>query len=102
MTYDIILRARRRTRRRVSVLAVVAIAAAVAVVAGVTVVGRQPAMGPARSAADPVARPSDETRVLPTDLTFTDVAGVRLPVSGQAGPRDTGGGLARGFSHDRA
>lgn len=107
MTYDVIDRARRTTRRRVAALVAVAVAALVAVGAGMLLTGRQPPAGP--GGADPTsattigtgaAGPAD--RVLPTDLTFAEVSGVRLPVSGSAGPRETSGGLARGFSHDQA
>jgi hypothetical protein len=39
---------------------------------------------------------------VPGDLSFTVVAGVRLPVSAAAGPHGVGGGLARGFTQTRA
>ena len=39
---------------------------------------------------------------MPGDLRFTEVAGVRLPVSEAAGPHGVGGGLARGFTQTRA
>jgi hypothetical protein len=39
---------------------------------------------------------------LPADLRFVAVAGVRLPASPTAGPRNSAGGLARGFARDPA
>jgi hypothetical protein len=40
--------------------------------------------------------------VLPADVTWVSVAGVALPVSATAGPRDQRDGLARAFAHTPA
>ena len=110
MTYDVIARARRRTRRRVAAAAL----AAGVIGSGIAVTlaqagdgGPVPAAqtttapsGPAASTAGP-AGPAESAQ-LPADLLDIDVAGVSLPVSRTAGPREFAGGLARGFSHDRA
>lgn len=40
--------------------------------------------------------------LLPDDISYLEVAGVRLPVSATAGPAQTGGGLAFGFTRDAA
>jgi hypothetical protein len=106
MTYDIIARARRRTRRRVAAAAL----AAGLIGTGIAVTLAQVSSGDAVPAAR-IAAPSapaagaagpDMSAQLPADLLDTDVAGVSLPVSRTAGPRELAGGLARGFSHDRA
>jgi hypothetical protein len=70
--------------------------------------GHAPTEGPAGPVPQPATtdpthtRPGADDDVLPPDLEFADVAGVRLPASPSAGPRDTTAGLARGFSRDRA
>jgi hypothetical protein len=74
---------------------------------------------PATGDASPAGRPPDSSvstgsapppqairpgghGILPADLGFMEVAGVRLPVSDSAGPQDMAGGLGRGFARDRA
>ncbi|MEW2386029.1 hypothetical protein AB0873_28605, partial [Micromonospora sp. NPDC047707] len=105
MTYDVITRARRTTRRWLTAvcLATAALAGAVTV----AVVGA----GPDRSVTSPAGPtpihfdvgPADGSRAdLPSDLSWADVAGVSVPVSGQSGPRFSSGGQALGFAHDRA
>src|SRR4051794_6754473 len=113
MTYDVITRARRRTRRRAAAAAL----AAGLIGAGVAVTPTQlgsgtpgpvaPTAAPAdtatgQPAAGTAATAAAESAQLPADLLATDIAGVSLPVSRTAGPREFAGGLARGFSHDRA
>lgn len=57
---------------------------------------------PPPSTPQPVASPTGTagqvSDPVPGDLTFTEVAGVRLPVSDTAGPSQAAGGLARGFT----
>jgi len=55
---------------------------------------------PAQAPGQPVAVP-DELK-LPPDVTWSETAGVSLPVSAQAGPRDTSEGRARGFERSPA
>lgn len=57
-----------------------------------------PTGGPGGAEGTPAA-PTDPDAV-PTGLEFEEHAGVPLPVSAVAGPRDRTGGLARGFSRD--
>jgi hypothetical protein len=82
-----------------------AVAAALTALAGITVTaaitgspGRPPAghrAGPAPGA--PAAAPVTPVKGL-SGLRWVTVQGYRLPVSAQAGPRDTSGGLASGFA----
>lgn len=60
-----------------------------------------PAPSPPQSAASPTAAAGQDGDPLPVDLTFSEVAGVRLPLSQAAGPREVTGGLASGFAHTR-
>ncbi|MEU7802647.1 hypothetical protein AB0B10_25645 [Micromonospora arborensis] len=102
MTYDVIDRARRRTRRRVAAaaLAVAAVTALGAVVA-VALHDDSSAQTPGRAFTTPASGSDAAGGVaLPADLRWTPVGGVSLPESRQAGPHDSTGGLARGFSHD--
>jgi hypothetical protein len=119
VTYDVIARTRRaRRRRRLRLAAALALLAGLAL--AVVVITLQP-VHPAPGAGQPVqlnpdsasgapttagvgGQPAPGTAApLPADLTWGGpVAGVSLPVSAAAGPRDTGGGLARGFAHTRA
>ncbi|WP_328383743.1 hypothetical protein OHQ88_14365 [Micromonospora zamorensis] len=104
MTYDVITRARRTTRRRVTAFCVAAAAVACAVAAA-AVSGTGP-NGPATSPLGPVVQVRPETTadgpaVLPNDLAWVDVAGVSVPVSTLSGPRISGEGLARGFTRER-
>ncbi len=103
---DITVRARRRLRIPVAKLAAVT-AGVAATVAGVAVVaGRQadpqptPAASPQATTAPTIATAQVPAAIPGAELTWTEVAGVRVPISPTAGPRDTGGGRARGFSHD--
>ncbi|GGM24049.1 hypothetical protein ACFFX1_10210 [Dactylosporangium sucinum] len=108
MTYDVIARARRSTRRRATAvfLAAAAVAGLVTVVL-VSVTGAgQPASAPGATTEPvrsgvPTGAAGDGAADLPGDLTWADVSGVSLPVSSRSGPHATGGGLARGFAHDR-
>jgi hypothetical protein len=106
MTYDV-MRARRVRRRLFAGVA----AAGVVAVTAVAVWWPGPAPEPtgaapaaavpeASAATAPDADPAGPTDVLPADLRWVTVAGLRLPVSATAGPADTGAGLARGFAHD--
>lgn len=53
-------------------------------------------------AASPTSTAGQASDPLPDDLTFTEVAGVSLPVSDTAGPSQVAAGLARGFTHTQA
>ncbi|MEU5554031.1 hypothetical protein ABZ738_30085 [Micromonospora sp. NPDC047793] len=107
MTYDVIARARRTTRRRM----LTAVCAATAMLAGavaIAVFGVSPDRS-ATSPADPAltirpdASPTAGDRMaLPSDLDWVDLAGVSVPASGRSGPYFSRGGLAYGFAHDRA
>jgi len=107
MTLDVIVAARRRTRRRltIAVLIGVGVLAALVYPAGLYVNahlddGAMPSTpGPHTSA--PAATSSSDRAVLPADVSFIRVAGVDLPVSAATGPAVTVGGLARGFAHTR-
>jgi hypothetical protein len=119
VTYDVIARTRRARRaRRLRLAAALALLAGLAL--AVVVIALQP-VRPAPGVGQPVqlnpgsaggapatagvgGQPAAGTAApLPADLTWGGpVAGVSLPVSAAAGPRDTGGGLARGFAHTRA
>ncbi|MEV4665700.1 hypothetical protein AB0J85_27595 [Micromonospora echinofusca] len=105
MTYDVIDRARHRTRRWFAAVTLAAAAATALGVAAVAALRDEPnaaAQQAGVTAAAPVPDPTARAVALPADLSWTPVAGISLPVSGQAGPLDTGGGAARRFSHDEA
>lgn len=110
MTYDVITRARRRTRRRAAAAALAAGLIGTGITVALTQLGSgtpapvAPTADPTGTAAGqaPGATGPAESAQLPADLLDTDIAGVSLPVSRTAGPREFAGGLARGFSHDRA
>ncbi len=103
-------------RRRVHPLAVVAVGLAVLVVASLVIarMGDRPApsgtsgdypvvaVGPEDGVPPPGPQHAAVDLVWPIDLTWTTVAGLDLPVSRQAGPRDLAGGLAKGFSQTPA
>ncbi|WP_157562847.1 hypothetical protein [Micromonospora chokoriensis] len=103
MTYDVITRARRTTRRRLTALCL--IAAAMLSATAVAVVFDAGADRPAPSTVGPVlVRPEntgDGQANLPDDLDWVDVAGVSVPVSERSGPRISSEGQARGFTRDR-
>ncbi|MGW5083052.1 hypothetical protein [Micromonospora echinospora] len=106
MTYDVIDRARRATRRRLTTICLTAVALSAAVAAAVmaTTAPDRPADSPSGRAMSTFAvtgaTPGSETQRL-TDLEWVDVAGVSVPVSSRSGPRITDGGQARGFAHDQ-
>ncbi|MEH0971566.1 hypothetical protein V6U77_10570 [Micromonospora sp. CPCC 205546] len=105
MTYDVIDRARHRTRRWVTTITLAAAAATSLGVAAVAAMRDEPTAAAQQAgvtAAAPVPDPTARAVALPADLRWTPVAGISLPVSGQAGPLDTSGGAARRFSHDEA
>lgn len=106
MTYDVLTRARRTTRRRVTAALLAASVVALAVIAAVGFfTGPDNPSSPGREAPGPSVAPGGiaaEAAALPADLRWAPLAGISVPVSGQSGPRDTSGGLARGFAHDRA
>lgn len=64
------------------------------------------ALPPAPSTPQPAVSPTGTAGragdAVPGDLTFAEVAGVRLPVSDTAGPHQVASGLARGFTRTRA
>jgi hypothetical protein len=96
---------------RASAVALAA-AAALAVLAGIAVTGSpgQPSSSPPRADRAPALPGITPSRaaapaVLATGLPglhWVTVRGYRLPVSAQAGPRDTSGGLASGFADSPA
>ncbi|RKF24649.1 hypothetical protein [Micromonospora globbae] len=109
MTYDVITRARHNTRRRI--LAIFLVAATVAGALTVAVVFGTGPSRPVTTQGRPAAPAATDTTAgaaggasggLPSDLDWSDVAGVSVPVSNQSGPRLTENGLASGFAHDRA
>jgi len=114
MTEDIAARARRRTAVVVAAVAAIVLVAVATAAGLVVLLGRrdQAALGSAPVAAPstvdtaaatvPSAPPSSQPSAsppTPDDLTWTTVAGARVPVSRTAGPHDTAGGRARGFAH---
>lgn len=104
MTHDVIAETRRRTRQRITA---VALGAAVVALLGTAAMvgldgGSASSRQPPEAAGPHVSGDSAEPVAMPADLHWELVGGVSLPVSSQAGPRDTAGGLARGFSHDEA
>jgi hypothetical protein len=104
MSDDIVSRACRRTRRLLA--AVITTTAAVTAAVVMTVAHLQDAEPDAPKAQGGVSTPAppipDSPAGPPADLRWRNTAGVSLPVSEQAGPRDTSAGLARGFAHDQA
>ncbi len=85
--------------------AAAALAAVVFLAAGVLMLVTHTGSGPARPAS-PVVRPPSLAQPVPVTVPAIDVSGIRwadyqgyrLPVTSSDGPRDTGGGLASGFS----
>ena len=112
MSEDTAAVARRRTGALLAAVAVVVLGL-VAVVAGLVVawghrgdsVAAPAAVGATTAAVPPAgatvapAPSSVAGSVVPDELSWVTVAGARVPVSGTAGPRDSGGGRARGFAH---
>lgn len=108
MSDDIASVARRRTRALVGTVAAVVLGLAVVVVGLVVAVGHRgdPASGPAAVVTIPAGGSAAGTAAsetagsaAPEDVTWSTVAGARVPVSPTAGPRDTTSGRARGFAH---
>ena len=93
-----------RPPRRGLAAVVVVIAIAAAVVAVVLARGRRdsgvpaPGRSPAGAASVPAVRVPQLPQVNLAGLRWSDYHGVRLPSSPVAGPRDTSGGLASGYS----
>ena len=108
MTVDVIVAARRRTRRRVLIVVGVAVGVLVLLVypAGLYVNSRLEASATDPSPSAPAAvvpwPAGGGVVVYPADLAWTTVAGIALPTSATAGPRQTQDGLAAGFSHTPA
>ena len=104
MTLDVIVAARRRTRRRLTaaVLIGVGVLAACVYPAGLYVNTRlDDAVSSSATASVPAPLTSPAPAsgwVLPADVGWVRVAGVDLPVSAATGPAETVGGLARGFA----
>src|SRR4051812_9555296 len=105
MTLDVITAARRRTRRRLTIAALVVLGVlALIYPAGLYANSRlesAPRSAPATVQA-PGPAATTATSVLPADVGWVQVAGVDLPVSATAGPHETVACLARGFAHSRA
>jgi hypothetical protein len=108
MTLDVIVAARRRTRRQLAVTVLVGagIVAAAVYPAGLWVNShlddQAVAVAPATVAAPwPAGTAAPGTPVLDADVTWTRLAGVDLPASADTGPHEVVGGLARGFAHTR-
>ncbi len=107
MTIDVIDAARRRSRRAVRVGLMVAVALAVLVYPAALYVNSRlddpaPVGAPATVDVPWPAESAPIAGLLPADVAWVRIAGVDLPVSASAGPRETVGGLARGFGHTRA
>ncbi len=104
MSDDIARAARRRTRTVVATVAAVILGLAVVVAGLVVTVGhrgdpvRDPAVVPATPAAGTVASGSAGSAG-PDAVSWSTVAGAKVPVSATAGPSDTSAGRARGFAH---
>jgi hypothetical protein len=106
MTIEVIAAARRRTRRRLAIAVTVVAACGAGLVypAGLYVnshLDDTPASVPATVAA-PWPAATTSSALLPGDVSWVRVAGVDLPYSAATGPRESVGGLARGFAHTRA
>ena len=107
MTIDVITAARRRTRRLLLTgLAGVGLLAPALCSAAVFVASRHSEGATVPAASQPV-RPQPTptgaaTLVLPANVTWVGVAGVALPISATAGPREQHNGLAAGFAHTPA
>jgi hypothetical protein len=113
MSDDIAAQARRRTGAIVAVAALVLLVTAAAVAGLVVALGHraspvsQPAPpGPGSTPAGysstaPAASAAPGSTASPAvgGLSWTTVAGAKVPVSGPDGPRDTSNGRARGFAH---
>lgn len=79
--------------------------ALVLAVAGAVLAGHPTPPPPAARPTTPATHPTSglgPTPPLPADLTWTTVAGIALPFSPTAGPRDTRNGRARTFAHTQA
>lgn len=108
MSEDITARARRRTGAVVATGTLALLLVGVIVVGVATALGHQDAPVPQRPSAATSAATAGSGGPPPTpvsaptapahDVTWVTVAGASLPVSRSAGPRDTRGGLARGFA----
>ena len=106
MTIDVIRAARRRTRRRLLIAALIPVGiAALIYPAGLwanTRLAGDPAPPAATTPAPPRPTSTVDGSVLPADVSWVRVAGVDLPTSPATGPSQVEGGLARGFAHTRA
>src|SRR4051794_9259746 len=108
MTLDVIVAARRRTRRRLTLMALIGMGVLAALVypAGLYVNAHLDDDAPRPTDRPNPATPSNPTAdrapVLPAGVSFARVAGIDLPVSAATGPTETLGGLARGFAHTRS
>jgi hypothetical protein len=118
VTYDVLTRAHRAKRRRLVRTVLLIVSAVALIIAGFLMAasssphddGSPDRVGPSvpagRAAPSSTAsggrRDAGSAATLPGDLTWSQLAGVSMPVSAQAGPRKPGNGLARGFTHDRA
>jgi hypothetical protein len=114
MTDDIAAQARRRTGAIVAVAALVLLVTAAAAAGLVVALGHRatPVAQPAPPAPDSTPAGYSNTAAAASatpgsaspavgGLTWTTVAGAKVPVSGTDGPRDTTNGRARGFAHTR-
>src|SRR3954447_21831262 len=108
MTLDVIAAARRRTRRRLTLMGLIGMGALAALVhpAGAYVNAHLDDHAPRPTAIpEPSTRSSptgDGAPLLPAGVSLVRVAGVDLPVSAATGPTETLGGLARGFAQTRS
>jgi hypothetical protein len=64
--------------------------------------GTAPPPSISQPAASPTGTAGQAGDPVPGDLAFTEVAGLRLPVSDTAGPSEVAAGLARGFTRTQA
>lgn len=104
MSNDIARAARRRTRAVVATVAAVILGLVIVVAGLVVAVGhrgypvRDPAVVPATSASGTNSSGSAGTAGADA-VSWSTVAGAKVPVSATAGPLDTSAGRARGFAH---
>src|SRR5437762_155906 len=108
MSDDIARAARRRTRMVVATVAIVIVGIAVVVAGLVVAVGHRsdpvpdPAGGPVNAAggmAGATVPSGSAGAVGPDAVSWSTVAGAKVPVSATAGPSDTNAGRSRGFAH---
>jgi hypothetical protein len=100
MTIDVIRAARRRTRRRLLIAAMIPLGiAALIYPAGLWADARIDGDPTPTSSPAPAPMASTVDNSVSAGVSWVRVAGVDLPISPRSGPRQVVGGLARGFAH---